>query len=35
LKKYDEVKIWDEKENIENFARNSTIIITKVGVLLK
>jgi len=28
LKKYGEVKIWDEKENIENFAKNSTIIIT-------
>jgi len=31
LKKYGEVKIWDEKENIENFARNSTIIITSWG----
>ena len=31
LRKYGEVKIWDEKENIENFARNSTIIITSWG----
>jgi len=31
LKKYGEVKIWDEKENIENFTKNSTIIITSWG----
>jgi len=31
LKKYGEVKIWDEKENIEKFTRNSTIIITSWG----